>query len=436
MPLLLSIDSGPLADTTFPIRAGEPLRIGRTREASCAIPHDELLSRVHFELQQIGPDYRLRDLKSSNGTRLNGVPVTESVVRAGDEITAGGTRFSIRAGQDAPSAGPQAADPNSSAVHDSLLAKIRKHLQPLYAVVDAAHEPSVLRTLMESTSEHISLFEGEAAARLAHFAPYLVRLPPGSALLEALVRGGWGKGWGVYFASSAAPHDLLAFLRRLLVTHLPDGTGALLRFYDPRVLRVLLPSITPAQQRHLFGPIRFFLMEAEDPSLALGFSLSARGLERVELPLAGAQPPSISLVVHGSSASLYPARAGGMETEHSLHLRDEQVRRLGAAERNAFADTVVAELRERYPERFEDLGEVRMRALVEYGSKRPHRYGIRAQPEIRRYIALMVELGQNFDTDPRFPWAAELLGRRLPPATKLRKLAEAAKPYVDVPVLL
>ncbi len=53
------------------------------------------------------------------------------------------------------------------------------------------------------------------------------------------------------------------------------------RYYDPRVLRVYLPTCLAPELRTVFGPVRRFLLESEDPALMLeyrfdGFKLIAR----------------------------------------------------------------------------------------------------------------------------------------------------------------
>lgn len=427
MSLALRIESGPLANTLLPIQPGGTLRIGRTEQADCALPEDNFLSRVHFEVQYDGCSCKLRDLKSSNGTRLNGIPVFESELKIGDEITAGQTRFSIRMQHDRPKPDAPSAPADPAVAHERLLATMRNNLQPLYAVLDTAHEPSVFQLLLESKSEYAWLFEGEAACQIAHFAPYLVPLPPESPFLPALVQKGWGMNWGIYLTSAAAPFELLAFLRRLLVTQQLDGSPALLRFYDPRILRTLLPCSTPLQRPHLFGPVQFYMMEAEEPDMALGFHMSARGLEKTEMPLSGSQAMKTTLIENKTEASLIPGRAMDDGATTMFVLRKEQMEPLSEVQRDSFKETMLKELRAEFPIECAVAGEVRMEALVQYGCTRPQRYGIRETAEIRRYIKLMVKLGRDFDVDPQTAWASQILGRRLAPAEKLDFLETAAK---------
>ena len=50
---------------------------------------DDTVSRVHFEIVRDAKGYLLRDLKSTNGTFLDGAEIKEAYIRAGSIIMAG-----------------------------------------------------------------------------------------------------------------------------------------------------------------------------------------------------------------------------------------------------------------------------------------------------------------------------------------------------------
>lgn len=62
--------------------------VGRAQEADLHIPHQSV-SRQHCHLWRDGDDYRLRDLKATNPTRVNGQRIDETVLIDGDQITVG-----------------------------------------------------------------------------------------------------------------------------------------------------------------------------------------------------------------------------------------------------------------------------------------------------------------------------------------------------------
>jgi pSer/pThr/pTyr-binding forkhead associated (FHA) protein len=50
---------------------------------------DPTVSAQHAMLMKLGRSYRLRDLRSTNGTQINGVPITEAELNDGDKIRFG-----------------------------------------------------------------------------------------------------------------------------------------------------------------------------------------------------------------------------------------------------------------------------------------------------------------------------------------------------------
>ena len=72
---------------------GEPLSIGRSREADIPLLDDKV-SRVHCGIRLSDGDFYLKDLKARNGTFVNGQRVEDTVkLKAGDRIQVGSTVF-------------------------------------------------------------------------------------------------------------------------------------------------------------------------------------------------------------------------------------------------------------------------------------------------------------------------------------------------------
>jgi len=68
----------------------QPVLVGRLPECTIVVS-DPNVSRRHAEIRRRGADVVVVDLGSTNGTRVNGVPVREQVLADGDEITMGTT---------------------------------------------------------------------------------------------------------------------------------------------------------------------------------------------------------------------------------------------------------------------------------------------------------------------------------------------------------
>lgn len=96
MFVTLQITSGPLAGRKAHLRAGQTLKVGRTEWADFSVPADQQMAEIHFALACHAGACTIRDLSNAVGISVNGAPVTEGVVRAGDVIEAGSTKFAVR----------------------------------------------------------------------------------------------------------------------------------------------------------------------------------------------------------------------------------------------------------------------------------------------------------------------------------------------------
>ena len=140
-----------------------------------------------------------------------------------------------------------------------------------YALLDGARDPKVHPALSASELSARCLYIGELAPALARVAPYLVRLTRGAPATLRLLEASWGEAWGVFFRSSAPMGALHRHFRRLLRVQDERGRRMLFRFYDPRVLRMYLPTCRPDELDQVFGPVEFFLLEAEETAHIVEF---------------------------------------------------------------------------------------------------------------------------------------------------------------------
>lgn len=103
MRVVVRIQSGPFGDVERAnmtrllhwIGRGQSLRFGRGHDADFVIRQDKSMSSQHFEVHCDGELCTLRDLGSSNGTLVNGLPVTQTQLHDGDAIKAGATTFTV-----------------------------------------------------------------------------------------------------------------------------------------------------------------------------------------------------------------------------------------------------------------------------------------------------------------------------------------------------
>jgi hypothetical protein len=145
--------------------------------------------------------------------------------------------------------------------------------RPLFAILDAARDQRILPALARSNENYQSLFEGPKGEQLAPAAPYLVALPVGSPFLWELA-GHWGESWGIFLTSRLDFAEVRRHFRHFLLVKSEEGKKLYFRFYDPRVLRVFLPTCRPLELTRFFAVIDSYLIEAEEPRVLLEFTFS------------------------------------------------------------------------------------------------------------------------------------------------------------------
>jgi hypothetical protein len=140
-----------------------------------------------------------------------------------------------------------------------------------WAIVDGARDRRLQGLVATSGLPHRCLYIGDLHPAVARAAPWLVHLSREAPLTRTLVTEGWGQSWGVFLRTDAGIAALHRHLRRFLRVRDEGGRYLLFRYYDPRVLRVYLPTCTEAELDYVFGPIEQFVMEADAPDRALTF---------------------------------------------------------------------------------------------------------------------------------------------------------------------
>ena len=95
MEVVLRVTAGPHVGQELLFDEPGTYCVGRSPQASFALPDDRLLSREHFQIELNPPLCDLLDLGSTNGTKVNGLRVQRARLRDGDLISAGYTEISI-----------------------------------------------------------------------------------------------------------------------------------------------------------------------------------------------------------------------------------------------------------------------------------------------------------------------------------------------------
>jgi hypothetical protein len=152
----------------------------------------------------------------------------------------------------------------------------------VYALLDGARDESIAPSVWMSNLPHACLYAGALSRPLQLAAPYLVQLAPDSLFFSTLVCKGWGQAWGIFVV--AKPEVTLKALRKhfrtLLRVQNEHGQVLAFRFYDPRVLRVFLPTCEPSERLQMLGPVDVLACESTQSDDLLEFRSARAGLAR------------------------------------------------------------------------------------------------------------------------------------------------------------
>jgi Domain of unknown function (DUF4123) len=151
--------------------------------------------------------------------------------------------------------------------------------------LDGARDSRVHRRVLDGRFAHSCLYAGKLPPELIEVAPYLVRLEPEHPLAMALLAEAWGNSWGIFLRARPGLEPLRKHFRRFLKVRDEQGKSLVFRYYDPRVLRVYLPTCTAVELDFLFGDVLQLYAESERGDALLAYSREGGQLTRRTLPL-------------------------------------------------------------------------------------------------------------------------------------------------------
>jgi hypothetical protein len=152
-------------------------------------------------------------------------------------------------------------------------------------ILDGARTIEIFRMLLACHLEYACLYSGQLTPELEIAAPYLVQLDHGYRDTHQLIQQAWGNSWGVFLRSDTSLKKLRRHLREFLVVRDERGNRLVFRYYDPRVLRVYLPTCTISELRTVFGPIECFWSESQNNVYLNEFCAGTAGLQQRRLDI-------------------------------------------------------------------------------------------------------------------------------------------------------
>jgi Domain of unknown function (DUF4123) len=147
----------------------------------------------------------------------------------------------------------------------------------VWAILDCARDERIYPALRNSRLDYLCLFSGRLHPEVAAAAPHLIEVSPAYRFTPRLIEMGWGQSWGV-FLRVKDPSNLRSHLRGFLRVKDESGRILMFRYYDPRVLRVYLPTCRREELRTVFGPISSYLVEDEDGKGLIEFEFDGNQL--------------------------------------------------------------------------------------------------------------------------------------------------------------
>lgn len=149
----------------------------------------------------------------------------------------------------------------------------------VYAVADAARDATLaLDAARKFSLQTRSIFSGKLAPYLDEVAPHLIAIGEDSPYLDLWAEH-LGNSAGILLLSPGSFDELWRHLRGIFVITDEYGEEFSFRFYDPRVLRVYLPTCTATEANEFFGPIQRILVESEPPGAMLRYRVGRHGVE-------------------------------------------------------------------------------------------------------------------------------------------------------------
>jgi len=157
-----------------------------------------------------------------------------------------------------------------------------------HILLDGARMEKLIEEPLKMNAEHECLYSGAQRDRFGNTAPFIFDSRNKNNFINWYVGKGWDKSWGVMLKSVHTTSELSKHFRKFIKVKTEDHRDMFFRFYDPRVLRIFLPTCDHTQLHEFFGPVEYFLMEGEDPGHAVYFwlengHLNSHHIERKQL---------------------------------------------------------------------------------------------------------------------------------------------------------
>jgi hypothetical protein len=302
----------------------------------------------------------------------------------------------------------------------------RGERRDIWMILDSARDHSIFRMLLECRLQYSCLYSQARSPALEIAAPYVVQLEYQDRNSRRILERAWGHSWGILLKCDTRLDRLRRHLRRFLVVHDPHGGRLVFRYYDPRVLRVYLPTCVGEELRSVFGAIQLFWTEGEVPEDMLEFGFDGARLVQRTVPL-DSKRRSEAMPSQDARNVRPVQRPETYFGNAPLRIRQPQIAVFSQVEVRKFEAWMLVHLKRFFPRRCAGVGEARLQEIVHYGVLRAAVYGITAKRDVCKFIDLMIVFGRDFDTEKGSRWARDILGKKRSSGARIQALLRAAK---------
>jgi hypothetical protein len=154
-----------------------------------------------------------------------------------------------------------------------------------YIILDGARLEESIEEAKMINSNYDSLYQGDSKENLSAVAPYVFILANDLSFENWYLKNGWGNDCGIVFESAYKSVEIKNHLRKFLIVKTEDNQELYFRFYDPRVLKIFLPTCDKSQILEFFGPIESFICEGDTKEEAIRFWQENGELKQEVLPV-------------------------------------------------------------------------------------------------------------------------------------------------------
>lgn len=235
-----------------------------------------------------------------------------------------------------------------------------------YLLLDAAQIDNFMVQLYQlgSAPEFDWLFANTPYSELKDLGPILLRAEQDSKLRQHFEEY-WSLTAGWVFSSSEPMETLVDHFRSVIHVNCAEAT-LLFRYYDPRILRIWLAHVLPAEIDDFMGPATSLKIRASNGDW---------------------------LEYHNHAQ---PAMAQRYQTQPWLHLSQQQLLMLNTAKQDRFNEKLLAHLEQCFPEQLQPLSLEQKQDLVSYCRKTAAQYQFINAQQIVRWSNLVVSVGGQF----------------------------------------